>query len=76
MKEFTPDETNSLFEYVCSNGVALGADLKPNWNDLRDNFYRKNTNFDQKVVSLVERLVQNFRMVTLKILQNKMATEA
>jgi hypothetical protein len=58
MKEFSQEEATAMFKYVCSNGVPLGSDLKPNWNDLRDIFYRINPNFSQKIVSLVERLVQ------------------
>lgn len=57
MKEFSQEEALKLFEYVSSNGVPLSSDFKPNWNDLRDTFYRNNPNFETKVVSLVERLV-------------------
>jgi hypothetical protein len=58
MREFSQEEALKLFTYVSNNGVPLTNDLKPNWNDLRDTFYRNNPNFESKVVSLVERLVQ------------------
>lgn len=30
MKEFSPEETKLLFEFVSSNGVQIGSDLRPN----------------------------------------------
>ena len=75
MREFSQEEALKLFTYVSNNGVPLTNDLKPNWNDLRDTFYRNNPNFESKVVSLVERLVQQFRMHILKMLHSKLASE-
>lgn len=76
MKEFSLDETRLLFEFVLNQGVHVGSDLRPNWNELRDQFYKMHPTLIPKNVSLIERMVQQFRMIVLKMLHVNLATDS
>lgn len=72
LKEFSEEEVSLFFQFVKNYGVPIGSDRKSNWNDLRDKFYLFHPNFEQKVPSLVERLVQHFRMLVQSKIYYKM----
>lgn len=72
LKEYDSKEIKMFFNFVKNYGVPLGSDRKSNWNDLRDKFYTYNPGFEQKVASVVERLVQHFRMLVQTKIYHKM----
>ena len=75
LREFQEEEVRHFFNFVKSFGVPLGSDKKSNWNDLRDRFFTEYPNYEQKVVSSVEKLVQYFRMASQRAIYGSMMTE-
>lgn len=57
----TIQEKKELFEYILDFGIPINSEGKPNWAEVRENFYGYNSRYDAKSVHLIEKLVQEFR---------------
>ena len=57
----TLQEKKELFEYILDFGIPINSEGKPNWSEVRENFYGYNSKYDARSVHLIEKLVQEFR---------------
>ena len=49
--------------------MPINLEGKPNWGEIRENFYSYPSKYEKKSVTLLEKLVQEFRMVCQQIIQ-------
>jgi len=54
---------------VTDLGVPINLEGKPNWSEIRENFYSYPSKYEKKSVTLIEKLVQEFRMISQQIIQ-------
>lgn len=71
LNEFSSDEKRELFQFITEFGIPLNSEGKSHWAEIREKFYAYNTKFEFKSVNLIEKLIQEFRMVCQQILQQK-----
>lgn len=69
LEEFKPEEKKEFFYFISDMGIPINPEGKPNWNDIREKFYAYNSKYDAKNVILIEKLVQELRMVCHQIIQ-------
>jgi hypothetical protein len=66
---FSSEEKRELFEFIVDIGIPINQEGKPNWGEIREKFYAYNSKYDAKSVNLIEKIVQEFRMICQQIIQ-------
>lgn len=68
LDEFKTDEKKDLFDFLCDYGIPINPEGKPNWNEVREKFYAYSTKYEAKSALMVEKLIQEFRLICHQII--------
>lgn len=69
LAEFGKKEKLELFNFIVDFGVPINNEGKPNWAEIREKFYAYSNKYEPKNVAVIEKLVNEFRMVTQQIIK-------
>lgn len=69
LAEFSKKEKLELFNFVVDFGIPITGEGKPNWGEIREKFYAYSDKYEPKNTTLMEKLVNDFRMTCQQIIQ-------
>ena len=67
LEKFKPEEKSSIFNFLCDSGIPINQEGKPNWNEIREKNYADSTKYEAKSAVLIEKLIQEFRLICHQI---------